>query len=293
MRAPNFALTSVLSSSYLLAQTYASKITVASPQACDSASESYNIGIVELVDLTMTCDGTKHDYDGDYGEEYTDEYGLNVYDEDNGGNYDGYANEYAYDVDLYNGYGNRRSLRRKLDDSTCYFGQSATITGVIEITNDVDTEMYLKLSVSMFRLSKTLINGINLCEVGELTSNDDGISCPDVGYYTFTQTYDIPSTEYAFLTTGFSGNIRLEIQDDDGEVLGCSKTLLKSVRTDDDPPLSGVEIALLVIGLIILSCACTCVACRTHDRERFDNYRRKLPLVYPRRNNAHDYGMYA
>ena len=283
MRLSSLTLTIVLSCIILLQQAYATKITVGSPEYC-SADGKYKNAAVKLIDLTLTCEGGTHDYDGDYGEEYTDEYGVGLYDDqvnsNKGGNAYGSGN---------NGY--RRYLRRKLEEGTCYFGQTATITGVIHITADIDSEMYIELSASMFRLSKTLINGINLCEVGELTSNDDGIRCPDVGYYTFTQDYDIPSSEYAFLTTGFSGNIRVEIQDDEGDILGCSKTLLKSVRTNDDPPLTGAEIALLVIGLILLCCFCTCVGFRAHDRERFDNYKRKMPLVYPRRNN--DYGMYA
>ena len=252
-----------------------------------SGDNYYESEVVNLKSLSISCDGTEHDSDGDgdYGEEYTDEYGVDIYDEE--GEEEGYGNAYEdeYGVDEYGG-------RRLNAGDSCGFGQTATITGVVEILEDVDTEMYLELSISMFRLSKTLVNGINLCDLGDLGSYDDATRCPEVGSYTFSQTYDIPSSEYGFLTTGFTGNIRAEIQDDKGYELGCSKTTLTSVRTDDDPPLTGAEIALIVISLVVLCVACTCCACRASGDDE-SMYRRKMPLVYPRRNAGQDYGMYA
>lgn len=244
-----------------------------------SGDSYYESEVVNLKSLSISCDGTEHDSegDGDYGEEYTDEYGVDIYDEE-----EEYGNVYE---DEYGG-------RRLNNGDSCGFGQTATITGVVEILEDVDTEMYLELSISMFRLSKTLVNGINLCDLGDLGSYDDAARCPEVGTYTFSQTYDIPSSEYGFLTTGFTGNIRAEIQDDKGYELGCSKTTLTSVRTEDDPPLTGAEIALIVISLVVLCVLCTCCACRASGDDE-SMYKRKMPLVYPRRNVGQDYGMYA
>ena len=316
----------------------ASKIEADDPVQCRGENYSGKYGsapVVKLVDLIMTCDGYQHDETEFDAEEYTDEYGIDLYGDDYADNYggnngynnnyggnNGYNNNYGgnngYNNNNYGGnngynnnnnYGNngnnnggRRNTRllysetfpeRKLDTTSCYFGETATITGTIQVTGDIDSEMYVHLSASMFRLTKVLIDSINLCDLGDLEALDDGITCAEVGYYTFSKSFNIPDSDYAFMTTGFSGNIRAEISDEEGEELGCTKAALRSIQTEEDPPLTGLEIILLTFGIIFGCCCCTCILYRAgRDDQRLIEIKRKLPLVY-HRGNHNDYGMYA
>lgn len=278
----------------LLADTSnAAQLISSDPSSCTSSDAPYG-EVVALRDLAMTCDGT---YSGDEdAEEYDEEdtYGYEAAEyEEAGDNYDGAYGDEGEDMVYEDEYGGRKlknskkKLRkvkkreRKLEGESCHFGERAYVTGTLEITADVDTEMYIAIEVSMLGVKKRIVDGSNLCDLQGLYSTEDDVRCPEIGYYVFTENYDIPQTNYGFLTTGFTGQVSAVIEDDQGKELGCSKVAIKSQKTEDDPTLSGAEIALIVIGAIGLCFLCSCWACTNSTTN--EDRKRRMPLVYPRR----------